>query len=367
MIKKFQSLAQKFCIDGVVKKYKKLSNGNINISYGVTMETQGKEVDYIFQRVNLFVFKNPKRVMENIEAVTCHMANKLEELGKSRDSVMRFAHRSNGKNYLIEEGAFWRISEFVPNSETFNSCDNLDILKSAGKALGVFQSLLADFDSSNLYETIPNFHNTRSRIAVLMRHVNEDPCGRVCEVEDELAKIKKFKTCACRLNELVDSQEMPLRVTHNDTKINNILFDKDTGEAKTVIDLDTVMPGLVVHDFGDAIRFVANTASEDESDLSLVSIDLNRFRAFAEGFLEEVGSSLTTIEIKSMVLGVFTMAVELAIRFLDDFISGDQYFKTLYREHNLVRARCQLKLAEDILGHFDDMNKIVSEITKISI
>ncbi len=367
MIEKFQSLAQKFCIEGEVKRYKKVSNGNINITYGVAIENKGKEVNYIFQKVNLYVFKNPKRVMENIEAVTRHMANKLEAMGKSRDHVMHFAHRSNGKNYLIEEGVFWRISELVPNSKTYNCCDNLDVLKSAGKAFGNFQMLLADFDTSNLYETIPNFHNTRSRIAVLMRHVNEDPCGRVCEVEEELAKIKEYKALVCRLNELVDSQEMPLRVTHNDTKINNILFDKDTGEAKTVIDLDTVMPGLVVHDFGDAIRFAANTAKEDEEDLSLVSIDLNRFRAFAEGFLKEVASSLTPIEIRSMVLGVFTMTVELAVRFLDDFITGDQYFKTLYRGHNLIRARCQLKLAKDVLEKFDDMNKIVSEITKIKI
>ncbi len=367
MTEKFQCLAQKFCIDGKVKKYKIVSNGNINDTYKVTMENCGKEMNYIFQKVNLYVFKNPKRIMENIEAVTCHMAEKLEEMEISRDHVMHFAHRSNGKNYLIDGGAFWRISELVPNSVTFNCCDNLDVLKSAGKAFGNFQLLLADFDASSLYEAIPDFHNTRSRIAVLMRHVNEDPCDRVCEVEKELAKIKKFKALACRLNELIDAQEMPLRVTHNDTKINNILFDKYTGEAKTVIDLDTVMPGLVVHDFGDAIRFSANTATEDERDLSLVSIDLDRFRAFAEGFLGEVGSTLTPIEVKNMVLGAFTMTVESAVRFLDDFITGDQYFKTLYREHNLTRARCQIRLAEDILERFDEMNKIISKITKTII
>jgi hypothetical protein len=303
--------------------------------------------------------------MKNIEAITKHIADKLEAAGESRDHVMHFAHRENGKNYFMEDASFWRISELVPNTETFNECSNLDTLRSAGEAFGNFQMMLADFDATTLYETIPNFHNTRSRIAVLMRHVNEDPCGRVDEVLDEIEKIKEFKALACRLNEFVDSQEMPIRVTHNDTKINNVLFDKDTGEAKTVIDLDTVMPGLVVHDFGDAVRFAANSAAEDEPDLSKVKLDMDKFRAFSEGFIRAVSTSLTPIEIKTMALGAFTMTVELATRFLDDYITGDQYFKTAYRGHNLVRTRCQLKLAEDIFEHLGEMNRIVSEIARM--
>ena len=365
MKEKFQSLAEVFCIKGTVKHYAAISNGNINATYDVTIEGNGEEKHYIFQKVNLFVFKNPKKIMKNIEAITSHIADKLEADGKSRDHVMHFAHRENGKNYLMEDASFWRISEFVPNTETFNACDDLERLRSAGRAFGNFQTMLSDFDATSLYETIPNFHNTRSRIAVLMRHVNEDPCGRVDEVTAEVAKIKEFRALACRLNELVDSQELPLRVTHNDTKINNVLFDKDTGEAKTVIDLDTVMPGLVAHDFGDAIRFAANTAAEDEPDLSKVSLDMERFRAFTEGFIPEVVSSLTPMEIKTMALGAFVMTVELAVRFLDDFIMGDLYFKTLYRGHNLVRTRCQLKLAEDMFEHLGEMNKIVSEVARM--
>jgi hypothetical protein len=181
-------------------------------------------------------------------------------------------------------------------------------------------------------------------------------------LQDELARIKKLKPLAVRFNELIDSQEMPIRVTHNDTKINNVLFDIETGEAKTVIDLDTVMPGLVAHDFGDAIRFAANTAAEDEPDLSKVSLDINRFRAFAEGFVPELKQSLAPIEIKTMALGAFVMTVEVAVRFLDDYITGDQYFKTNYRGHNLVRARCQLKLAEEMYDRMGEMNKVISDV-----
>ena len=363
---KFAEISEIFGLGSNIKSASVITNGNINTTYDVTVIIDGEDKRFVFQKINIFVFKNPKRIMQNIEKITTHIAKKLEAEGKSRDNVMHFVHTPEGKNYFIDDQSFWRISEYVSNSETFNSCEDLEKLKTAGKAFGDFQTMLADFDATGLFETIPNFHNTRSRIAVLMRHVNEDPCGRASEVEAEIAKILEYKPHAIRLNELVDSAELPLRVTHNDTKINNVLFDKTTGEAKTVIDLDTVMPGLVAHDFGDAIRFAANTAAEDEADLSKVSIDLNRFRAFAEGFIGAVSSSLTPLEIKTLALGAFTMTVELAVRFLDDYICGDQYFKTLYRGHNLVRTRCQLKLAESMLDNMGEMNKIVAKISGIN-
>ncbi len=366
MQQKFSEIAEIFCLSGDIKDYKVISNGNINQSYDVTMVTEEGERRFVFQKVNIFVFKSPKRIMKNIEKITTHIADKLEAEGKSRDGVMHFAHTAAGKNYYMEDQGFWRVSEYVPNTVTHNACSDLFVLRSAGEAFGRFQTMLSDFDATSLYETIPGFHDTRSRIAVLLRHVNEDPCGRADEVEDEIARIRAYRSLACRLNELIDSRELPLRVTHNDTKINNVLFDKDTGEAKTVIDLDTVMPGLVAYDFGDAIRFAANTAAEDEKDLSLVSLDMDRFRAFAEGFLSALGSTLTPIEIKTLSLGVFTMTLELAVRFLDDYITGDQYFKTLYRGHNLVRARCQLHLADIVYEHLGEMNKIIADLTRVS-
>lgn len=364
---KFEELTKIFQIEGDIVSIEQIGNGNVNQTYDVFIEKNGEKTRYVFQKINIFVFKNPKKIMKNIEQITTHIAEKLEAAGESRDCVMHFAHTEQGKNYYMEDQGFWRISEYVPNTVTYNLCDDLKKLKSAGVAFGNFQTLLSDFDASVLYETIPNFHNTRSRIAVLMRHYNEDPCGRADEVEAEIEKIKSYKSLAVRLNELVDSQELPLRVTHNDTKINNVLFDADTGEAKTVIDLDTVMPGLVAHDFGDAVRFACNVVAEDEPDFSKVNLDIDRFRAFAEGFIPEVSSSLTPIEIKTLSLGAFVMTVELAVRFLDDYITGDQYFKTLYRGHNLVRTRAQLALADDIYEKLGTMNAIVAEIANIPL
>jgi len=362
---KFIELAKIFQIPGEITAIEQIGNGNVNQTYDVYITSNGIKSRYVFQKVNIFVFKNPKKIMKNIEQITTHISNKLEMCGESRDCVMHFAHTEDGKNYYMEDQGFWRISEYVPNTVTYNLCDSLELLKSAGSAFGNFQTMLSDFDASVLYETIPNFHNTRSRIAVLMRHFNEDPCGRADEVIEEIKRIKSYKTLAVRLNELVDSQELPMRVTHNDTKINNVLFDITTGKAKTVIDLDTVMPGLVAHDFGDAVRFACNVAAEDEADYSKVSLDIDKFRAFAEGFIPEVSSSLTPTEIKTLALGAFVMTLELAVRFLDDYITGDQYFKTLYRGHNLVRARSQLALADDIYEKLGVMNTIVADIAKI--
>ncbi len=361
------SLVDIFQIPGEIVSIEQIGNGNINLTYDVTMAENGKETRYVFQKVNIFVFKNPKMIMKNIEQITAHIADKLEMTGKSRDCVMHFLYTADGKNYYMEGQGFWRVSEYVPNTVTYNTCDDLAKLKSAGKAFGEFQTMLSDFNAASLYETIPNFHNTRSRIAVLMRHFNEDPCGRAEEVTAEIEKIRSYKSLAIRLNELVDSQELPLRVTHNDTKINNVLFDKDTGEAKTVIDLDTVMPGLVAHDFGDAVRFSCNVVPEDEPDYAKVSMDIERFRALAEGFIPEVVSTLTPIEIKTLSIGAFVMTLELAVRFLDDYITGDQYFKTLYRGHNLVRTRSQLALADDIFEKLGAMNAIVAEIANIPL
>ena len=362
MNEKFSELAKIFNIGGEFKEYSVISNGNINGTYEVTMLNNGEEKRYVFQRINVYVFKNPKDIMQNIDKITLHIARKLEEMGKSRDCVIHFAHRENGNNYYVMGEDFWRAYEYVPNTVTFNSCDDLDKLRSAGKAFGEFQTMLADFDASELFETIPNFHNTRNRIELLMLHAEEDSFGVVAEVADELSRIKAYTPLAVRLNELLDANEIPLRVTHNDTKINNVLFDKDTGEAKTVIDLDTVMPGLVAHDFGDAVRFAANTAAEDEPDLSLVSLDVAKFRAFAEGFIPEISSDLTSAELNTLALGAFTMALELSVRFLDDYITGNRYFKPHYDGHNLVRARSQLALADDIYSKLDELNSIVLEL-----
>jgi len=359
---KFQNLAELFQLQGEIQNIRTVNHGHINSTYDVIVHKNGENHRYIFQKINSYVFKHPEKIMQNIELITTHIANKLEQQEKSRDGVMHFAHKADGSNFHIVEDGFWRISEFVPNITTFSVCDDPKVLRSAGAAFGDFQIYLADFDASLLHETIPNFHNTRMRIETLMKHVDEDAWGRVAETLPVIEKIRAFSDIATQLTDLADAGKIPLRVTHNDTKINNILFDRDTKEAKTVIDLDTVMPGLVAYDFGDAIRFAANKATEDEPDLAKVGIDLELYRAFAEGFVPALAATLTEIELKTLALGAFVMTAEVGIRFLDDYISGDTYFKIGYEKHNLVRARCQIELAEDMLRHMDEMNAIIDEI-----
>lgn len=357
-----ENICRQFRIPGDIVSWEQMKNGNINSTYHVIFENEGVRKEYTVQKINMYVFRNPKRIMSNIDLITTHIRNKLAARGESPDSTMHFYHTEDSKNYVVDDQGFWRAYKYINDVVTYNETDDLHIIRETGRAFGRFQMQLSDFDASQLYETIPNFHNTRSRIAVFAKHVMEDPCGRVSRVEEEIRKIYEYKSEAIRINEMLDAEEVPLRVTHNDTKINNVLFDKATGDAKTVIDLDTVMPGLAMHDFGDGVRFCASNAVEDEPDLSKVTLNLDKYRAFSEGYIREIRTSLTKQELDSMALGAFTMTVELAVRFLDDYLTGDQYFLTQYANHNLVRARCQLRLAEDMYKKRDAMMAIVRQI-----
>ena len=244
----------------------------------------------------------------------------------------------------MDQDGFWRLSNYVP-SVTFNSCDDLNVVRSAGEAFGDFQMMLSDFDAGALYYTIPDFHNTRKRYEKLKADMAADPCGRVAEVRAELDWLLSVEDEACRLTDMQEQGELPLRVTHNDTKINNVLFDEATHQPLVVIDLDTVMPGLVGHDFGDAIRFAANFVEEDCPQAEKAGVNLNVFWAFAEGFLKKTAATLTEAEVATLGNSCFTLACELATRFLDDYIVGDKYFKIRSPQHNLERTRCQIALA----------------------
>ena len=235
------------------------------------------------------------------------------------------------------------------------------MVRNAGRAFGVFQTDLSDFDSKELFETIPHFHNTTKRFENLAATVAADPCGKVAEVQEELDYLFSVKEMACRLTALWENGKLPLRVTHNDTKINNVLFDEKGDTALVVVDLDTVMPGLVGHDFGDAIRFAANYTEEDSPELEQVGVNMDIFRAFTEGFLEKTARALTQTELDTLALSSFVLTVELAVRFLDDYIQGSPYFKTDYPEHNLVRTRNQIALAKDMQKKMPEMEKIVKE------
>ena len=355
-------IGRMFKIPGTLANCTVLTAGNINSTYRMDyLQEDSTQKSYIAQRINPYVFRHPVEIMKNIDLVTTHIRKKNP---KEKPSL-HFHHTASGENYFCDrtDGSLWRLYTYIP-AVTFENNSDLTILHNAGEAFGEFQMQLSDFDASRLFETIPNFHNTKLRLAALFSHAEEDPCGRAAEIGAELAYIASVRSLSCRLTQMQEEGKIPLRVTHNDTKINNVLFDPVTKRALAVIDLDPVMPGLAVHDFGDAVRFGASTAAEDEKDLTRVALDLSKYRAFAEGFIKHTREALWLSEIESMALGALTITVELAARFLDDYLLGDKYFKVCYDRHNLVRARCQIQLARDMQKKYDEMCQIIADLTK---
>lgn len=353
---KIQEICNDFRIEGTYQSYEEIKLGNINKTYKVKyLREDGREKEYMVQAVNTFVFKNPVHVMDNIDKVTEH----IREKDPNRTNL-HFHHTKERKTYVFDEDGFWRLFNYIP-STTYSICDNLEVVRNAGKAFGEFQMMLADFDASLLYETIPDFHNTKARFAKLMEDVEIDPRGRVAEVQEEIEWLRSIRDKACKLTDMYEKKQLPLRVTHNDTKINNVLFEQNGTEAIVVIDLDTVMPGLVGHDFGDAIRFAANHVEEDSKEYDKAGVDMEVFRAFTDGFMQFTAATLTENEINTLALSCFALTVELVVRFLDDYILGDPYFKINYPEHNLVRTRCQAALAKDMEKKLDEMEQIVKE------
>lgn len=351
---KLQQVCKAFRIQGCFQSCEEIKVGNVNKTYRVSyLRDDGKSKSYIVQRVNTYVFKNPVQVMDNIDLVTEYIHAK-----DPNKRALHFHHTSDRKTYVFDENGFWRLFNYIP-SNTFNTTDNLDIIRNAGEAFGEFQMLLSDFDASRLYETIPDFHDTRKRYEKLMADAQADPHGRLAQARAEYDWLLSVQDQACRLTDLYRSGRLPLRVTHNDTKINNVLFDRQTNAALVVIDLDTVMPGLVGHDFGDAIRFAANAVEEDCPDADRACLNLKVFGTFAEGFLKHTAQTLTREEVDSLADSCFALTCELATRFLDDYLLGDAYFKIDYPEHNLVRTRCQIALAKDMSRKRDAMQALV--------
>ncbi len=343
-----------FRLAGTPYTYDVIKNGNINATYKVTYQGEGNALkSYIFQKINTYVFKNPVEIMQNIDYVTTHIRKKCPDR-----VTLHFYHTEEGKNYLYAEGGFWRVMNYI-ESITYNICEDLDIIRATGEAYGEFQMELSDFDGKLLYETLPDFHNTKKRLDMLFLHVWDNVYGRVEEASEEIEYIKSVREKASALSEKYNNGEFPVRVAHNDTKLNNILFSKETNKPLVVIDLDTVMPGLALYDYGDAARSICNTAKEDEPDLSKVGLSMEKFKVLTEGFLSKVKNAWTKEETENLILAMFSITIELAARFLDDYITGDKYFKINYPDHNIVRARCQIKLAKSIEENYDEMCEFV--------
>lgn len=362
MDKKFlKSAADHFCLTADVKDFKRIDAGHINDTFFV--ECEGDHPGYIMQRVNTSIFQDPEELMENIVGVCNHVRAKVIAEGKDPDRYARtlVPVKEGGYYFIDNDGGYWRVFISVKDVISYNKADTADLFYKSGCAFGHFFNQLADYPAETLHEVIPDFHNTVKRFGNLKAAADEDVKGRRDEVKAELdfAYAREDK-CSFILDGLADGR-FNLCVTHNDTKLNNILMDKDTGEGVCIIDLDTVMPGSILYDFGDSIRFGASSAAEDEADLDKVYMQLDMFEAYVKGFVGELKESLTKDEILALPMGAYLMTYEVGIRFLTDYLQGDTYFQTSYDKHNLVRARNQLKLVADMEEKMPQMMEIVKK------
>ena len=350
-IKKLTSVFQ---LNGKPISWREFGHGHINSTFKVTTDTGA---EYILQKINKYVFRNPIRLMSNVMAVTDYLRARVED----PRMAMHFILTKRGHPYYRDsEGDFWRMYDFMQGF-CLDAPESDEDFYQSGIAFGRFQELLSDFPANTLYETIPEFHNTIDRYRQFKASLAVDPLGRLACVQEEVDFVLAHEEVGGTLQRMLQSGELPLRVTHNDTKLNNVLLDRKTRKALCVLDLDTVMPGLSAHDFGDSIRFGAATAAEDEQDLSKMSMDLHMFEVYTRGFLE-AATKLTDKEVEMLPMGALIMTLEVGLRFLKDYIDGDLYFKTAYPEHNLVRARTQLKLVADMETKMEEMNRIVAKV-----
>ena len=348
----YKAVAEQFRLNGEVTEICPYGEGHINLTLLVTTT----EKRYIMQKMNTRVFTDPDSLMANICGVTEHLSARGIE-------TLNVVPTKDGKPYLKGEECY-RVYDFIENTVTYQKVTDKEVFKNSGKAFGEFQNYLAEFDASKLTETIKRFHDTPKRFADFKQALEENICDRAKDCQEEIAFILSHESTYGIAMEGLKSGKLPLRVTHNDTKLNNILMDEKTGKARAVIDLDTIMPGSLLFDFGDSIRFGASTAAEDEKDLAKVHFDIELFKAYAEGYCDAVKESITPYEAELLPYGSYLMTIECGMRFLTDYLSGDTYFATKYPEHNLVRCRTQIRLASEMEAQFSKMNAIVAEILK---
>lgn len=349
-------IASLFCIDGIPVESVCFGNGHINRTCLITTDT-GKK--YVLQKINESVFKNVDGLMANVFAVTEYIRsvaeNSNEDISRCTLNLIRSV---NGEKYVRYDG-FYRLYTYIDNATSYDIADGPELTRALGLAVGQFQKKLDRFDASLLIETIPNFHNTESRYVDFERAVKEDRAGRASAIAEEIDFIRTRKNMCSVIVDKIANGEIPLRVTHNDTKLNNVLFDKDTREILCVIDLDTVMPGAVHYDFGDAVRFCSATAKEDERDLSKMYCDIDKYRGFCDGFLSVCGDRLNECEIELLPFSCRLLTFECGMRFLTDYLNGDIYFNVTRDGQNLDRARTQFKLVSDMESKKDIMTDIV--------
>lgn len=344
------------CADAITP----LAGGHINDTYLVECGNQ----KVVLQKINRTVFPSPENIMENITGVTAFIQKKLSAAGRdtSRETLTIIPTVDGASFVRDDSGEHWRCMSYIENASSIETSSDPEILFQIGQAFGDFQKMLSDYPAATLHETIENFHNTPERVKQLENAVANDKAGRKDTVQEELAFALARKEYAALLVNLCEEGKLPLRVTHNDTKMSNILLDDETKKAVCVIDLDTVMPGLAAYDFGDSIRAGASTAAEDETDLSKVHFDIDRFAAYTKGFLTASGNTFSQTELDTLPDGAILMTYEVGIRFLADYLNGDVYFKTAYPQHNLDRARNQFQLVKEMEAQREDMANVIRDL-----
>ena len=353
----FREICSHFKYMGEFIDARPYGEGHINETF--LINTTGRR--YILQRVNTIVFKEPEKLIENVVAITEYLHNRIiSEFGDPYRETLTLIPTKDGKWYhKTNKGDIFRMYIFVENARSYQTIETPEMFYRVAKAFGRFQNLLKSFPAEKLYETIPNFHNTVDRYRQFREAIAEDRAGRLSEVSQEVDFILNRESEASLVVDSIKNGEIPLRVTHNDTKLNNVLIDDFTGAGICVIDLDTVMPGSMLYDFGDSIRFGASTAAEDETDLSKVWMDLDLFKQYTKGYVEELKESFTPKEVELLAFSAKLLTLECGMRFLTDHLNGDVYFKTHRKNHNLDRARTQLKLVSDMEIKMSKMNEIV--------
>ena len=358
-----ENIVSAFEVEGKVQEYIPFGNGHINDTRLVTMDNG---VQYVLQRINKNVFKRPDLLMENYVGVTTFIRKKIEaEGGDPLREVLNAIPAKDGKPFTVdEEGQYWRLLVYVTDSIGYDKVERPEQFYDSAVSFGDFQYMLRDYPAHTLHETIVNFHNTPDRYRQLMEAIENNTAGRLAEVSAEVEFAKARKEFAATLEKAHAEGKLPLRVTHNDTKLNNILFDTNTGEALCVVDLDTIMPGYSVNDFGDSIRFGATTALEDETDLSKVNFDISLYELYVKGFIEGAKGGLTEGELEMLPIGAIMMTFECGMRFLADYLNGDTYFRIHRPSHNLDRCRNQFKLVADMESQLDQMRAIVKKYAK---
>ena len=364
MDQKIRNIIEQFDIPGGETEAAAYGNGHINDTLRVTVKTEAGEKRYILQRVNSYVFPHPVEVIENIEKVTAYLGGIIEkDGGDPLRETLTLVKTKDGDSYVIaEDGELWRMYLFIEGTKSVDLPDTQALFELSGRAFGKFQRQMGDFPAEQLHETIVDFHNTPARYAQLMDAVRRNDAGRLGEIGPELAFCMGYGQEVHVLLDAMKAGEIPLRVTHNDTKLNNVLLDAQSGEGVCVIDLDTVMPGLAAYDFGDSIRSGASTAAEDERDLEKVQFSLEMFEAFARGFLAEAGATLSKREKELLPMGAKMMTLECGMRFLADHLNGDKYFRVHREGHNLDRARTQFALVRSMEAQWAELEKIIADI-----